>query len=271
MSDQEKRAQLTTDNTTGIAHVQLNRPQALNAFDLPMFLALDRISRRLQRDRKVRAVVITAAGDDFSTGLDVKSLMTDPKGLLRLGWKVLPGSPNLAQRMSLGWERINAPVIVATQGRCWGAALQLALGADLRIAGDKSTFAIMEPRWGLVPDMGGSVILPAHVPCDQALRWTYLAEPITARQALQAHLVTEVVRDPQKAAFKLAEQFVERSPDALAATKRLYQSAWKVRHRRQLALEWFFQLRLLLGSNRKVAIGRARKKPTGAFHNRGLW
>ncbi|HEX4912167.1 MAG TPA: enoyl-CoA hydratase/isomerase family protein, partial [Permianibacter sp.] len=83
----------------GIATVTLNRADKRNALDLPMFLAIDRAIRQLRRDRRVRAVILRGEGEDFCSGLDIKSVLGNPLQGLRLLWKWLPGNANLAQRV----------------------------------------------------------------------------------------------------------------------------------------------------------------------------
>ena len=110
----------------GIARVRLNRPNKHNALDLAMFESIVAAQRNVVADRSVRVVILEAAGEDFCSGLDVKSVMFNRRALMRLGWKWLPWKANLAQQAGLGWRRMRIPVIAAIQGRCWGGGLQIA-------------------------------------------------------------------------------------------------------------------------------------------------
>ena len=123
-----ERILLTRDGD--VACVRLNRPEVHNALDLPMFRAIVDVQKELARDRAVRAVILEGAGVDFCSGLDVKSILRDRAGIVKLLVKWLPWRANLAQRVSTGWRRLPVPVIAALHGRCWGGGLQIALGAD---------------------------------------------------------------------------------------------------------------------------------------------
>ncbi|MCW8869757.1 MAG: crotonase/enoyl-CoA hydratase family protein, partial [Proteobacteria bacterium] len=158
-----------------VAYVNLARPDKRNALDMAMFEEIDAIIQRLLKNRSLRAVILTGQGEDFCSGLDVKSVMASPKNPLRLLFKWLPWRSNLAQRVSTGWRRLPVPVIAAIQGRCWGGGLQIVLGADFRIATPDASFSIMEGRWGLIPDMGGSLTLREHCRADVAKELTMTA------------------------------------------------------------------------------------------------
>ena len=260
--------------TSNIAELILNRPEALNAFDLQMFQEIDLRITQLTKDKNLRVVIISAKGKDFSTGLDVKSLMKSKSGLFKLGWKLAPWQSNLAQRMSTGWQKIPCPVIAVVHGRCWGAGMQLVLGADIGIASPESVFSIMESKWGLIPDMGGSVILPSIVPRDLAFKWTALSELIDVNEALRGNLITQISSNPNETALEIANKITTQSPDAVAAAKRLYQKAYKSMNGWQLARELFIQFRLLMGKNRQIAVGNNstnKENKVAPFAPRGPW
>lgn len=269
----EPRLQLSISN--GIATVTLTRADKRNALDLPMFQAIDRTIRQLKRDRHVRAVIIRGDGEDFCSGLDIKSVLGNPLTGLKLLWKWLPGSANLAQRVSVGWRRLPVPVIAAIHGRCWGGGLQIALGADYRIATPDASLSIMEAKWGIIPDMGGTLALRELLPVDVALRLASTAELLNGNEARALDLLTATNDDPYAAAQTLAASFVARSPDSVAAAKRLYHQAWSPRERAVLARETLLQWRLLLGANQKIAVQRAKaqaeNQPEKPYRPRGRW
>jgi enoyl-CoA hydratase/carnithine racemase len=112
-------------------------------------------------------------------------------------------------------------VIAALHGPVFGAGCQLALGADIRIAAPDTQIAVMELKWGIVPDMGGMVLLPKLVTPDVMRKLTYTATPVAAEQALAWGLVTELADDPLAATMELAAEIAGRSPSAIRAAKRL--------------------------------------------------
>lgn len=252
-----ERIKLQIDN--GFAHVTLNRPVKHNALDMPMFKAIDKISRQLRKDRNIRAVIVSGTGEDFCSGLDVKSMMNRKSTALRLMFKWLPGNSNQAQRVSTNWRKIPAPVIMVIHGRCWGGGLQIALGADFRIAHPDASLSIMEGKWGLIPDMGGNLALREIMAKDVALKLTMTAEVISAQEALEHGLITAISDDPFKAAQELATQVCERSPDAVAAVKKLYHQNWFKTERWMLARETWYQVKMLLGKNQVRAAKRQLK------------
>lgn len=253
----ERRVTLNIEND--IAYVTLNRPHKRNALDMAMFTAIDKISRQLRKDRTIRAVIVQGAGEDFCSGLDVKSMMNSKAAALSLMSKWLPGNSNKAQRVSTNWRKIPVPVIMAIHGRCWGGGLQIALGADFRIATPGASLSIMEGKWGLIPDMGGNLALREIVSKDTALKLVMTAETLSAQDALNCGLISAVSDDPLQEAMHLVAAISGRSPDAVAAVKKLYQGNWFKSERRMLARETWYQVRMLLGRNRTRALKRQLK------------
>lgn len=240
----------------GVAFVTLNRAAKRNALDMAMFRAIDHVSRQLRKNREIRAVVVQGDGEDFCSGLDIKSVLKEKSTVFKLLGKWLPGKANLAQRVSYNWRKIPVPVIMVIQGRCWGGGLQIALGADFRFATPDASFSIMEAKWGLIPDMGGNLALRELVAKDIALKLTMTAEIISAHTALDYRLLTGISDDPLQQAMQLARQVSERSPDTVAAVKKLYHQNWWKADWRMLAKESFFQVRILLGKNQNRAVKR---------------
>lgn len=218
MSD---RVSVTYD--THIAHVRLTRADKMNAVDQPMIDGIIAAGREVAAS-DVRVCVISGEGKGFCAGIDVGGLGAmigkDPKDLL------MPrthgeGTTNQWQEVAMVWTRVPMPVIAAVHGVCYGAGMQLALGADIRIAAPDARFAVMEMKWGIVPDMGGMVLLPRLVRSDVLRKLTYTAEPISAEKAEAWGLVTEVAEDPLAAALELAAAMTLKSPAALRAAKAL--------------------------------------------------
>jgi enoyl-CoA hydratase/carnithine racemase len=248
----EKRVTLLIEND--IAFVTLNRAAKRNALDMTMFKAIDRVSHQLKRDRNIRAVIVQASGEDFCSGLDLKSVMGKKSSVVSLLAKWLPGQANRAQRVSYNWRKIPVPVIMVIQGRCWGGGLQIALGADFRFATPAASFSIMEGKWGLIPDMGGNLVLRELVSKDVALKLVMTAEIISAQTALDYGLITGISDDPLQQAMQLSGQIAQRSPDAVAAVKKLYHHNWFKAEWRMLAKESYYQLKILLGKNQNQAV-----------------
>ncbi|MBW8191464.1 crotonase/enoyl-CoA hydratase family protein [Neiella marina] len=255
---------LTISN--GIARVQLNRADKHNALDMAMFLAIEGVIKTIKSTPSVRVVIVSGQGPSFCSGIDIKSLLSSAKSAIRLLWKWLPGNANLAQLVSVGWRRLQVPVIMVLHGKCWGGGMQIALGGDYRIASPDCSLAIMEARWGLIPDMGGTLALRECLSADQAMKLAMTATPIEAEQGKQLGLVTEVADDPMQAAEALADQLCQRSPDTNRTVKRLYHQLWCPQERRILALETINQIRMISGKNQRIAVRREQGKTDAQYH-----
>jgi enoyl-CoA hydratase/carnithine racemase len=240
----------------GIAEVRLNRAGKRNALDLDMFKAIVAAQKTVRKIRGLRAVVLCAEGEDFSSGLDVKALMSSRSGMIRLMWKWWPWGPNLAQETSTGWRRMQVPVVAAIQGRCWGGGLQIALGADYRFAHPAASLSIMEGTWGLIPDMGGTLAFRELMSRDQAMRLAMTAEVLDAQTAQKLGLVSEIRDEPLLAARELAVAFAGYSPDAVRAVKRLYRKSWQGGEGAALARETAYQWKVIAGGNQRIAVRR---------------
>jgi len=217
---------VTIDIVDHVAHVRLTRADKMNAVDPEMAEAVIAAGRHLMGLGDLRAVVIAGEGRGFCAGLDVASFArfasSDPEG------RIMPRThddANLMQEVAMVWQRVPVPVIAAVHGVAYGAGFQLALGADIRIAHPETKLAILEMKWGLVPDMGGMVLLPKLARADVIRRMTFTAEPILAPQALEWGMVTELSDTPLEAATALAKTIATKSPSAMRAAKRLLQLA----------------------------------------------
>lgn len=255
----------------GIAHVCLNRPSKINALNLEVFMAIDKVIKQIRGNKHINAVILSGAEGNFCSGLDVKSVAKSPINALKLLFKWLPGNANLAQRVSVEWQRLPIPVIAVLEGCCYGGGTQIALGADIRIATPSCKMSIMEAKWGLVPDMAGLVALRQVISKDKALMLTYTADILTAAQALEFGLVTEVSENAYESATALAQKIMRTSPDANAAIKRSINQSWTASERSLLARESLSQVRLLLGKNRVIAAIRQTKTPDKAYRSRQPW
>lgn len=250
---------LTIKINNQIALVTLDRPDKRNAINIDMFKAISRACKKLRANTDVRVIIVNGNGEDFCSGLDVKSVLNNSSSLLTLMTKLWPGNANLAQQVSYLWRKIPVPVIFALHGRCWGGGLQIALGGDFRYASEETTFSVMEGKWGLIPDMGGNLAIREIVTRDIALKLAMTAEVISAQQALAYGLITKVCDDPLVQAYQLAEQLKQRNPDALAACKTLYHKLWCSSNWRWLATESWYQIKVILGKNQKIAVQRQLK------------
>ena len=247
---------VTVDVTDGVADVRLNRPDKYNALSPEMFQAIVDTGERLSEAREVRAVVLSGNGRGFCAGLDMGSMQRLAQSNPASG-ELLDGDErpeNNAQRPAFVWKRMPVPTIAAVHGVAYGGGLQIALGTDIRIAAPDSKLSVMEIKWGLIPDMSISQTLRDLVPLDVAKELTFTGRVLSGSQARDLGLVTRVEEDPHAAAMSLAREIAGKSPDAVRAAKRLFESSWHADEREGLQLEASLQVGLIGSSNQKEAV-----------------
>jgi enoyl-CoA hydratase/carnithine racemase len=256
MPAQTPAQRVTVTITDGIADVRLNRPEKRNALDPAMFAGLVRAAEQLAAEPGVRAVVLSGEGPDFCAGLDFGSFqaMRDGERLSLQADVPPPGdSPAQAagQRSAYVWAELPVPVIAAVTGNALGGGLQIALGADIRIVTPDARLSVLEIKWGLIPDMTGSQLLPELVGRDVAKELTFTGRVVSGTEAVALGLATRTDPDPRSAAFELAKAIAARSPDAIRAAKRLLDQAGRVDLTTGFAAEQK-EIRALIGSQNQV-------------------
>lgn len=217
---------VTVEITDGVADVRLARPDKRNALDAAMFAGLVMAGERLKSEPGVRAVVLSGDGPDFCAGLDFGMFQAMRNGNRLTTHVDLPATSGPArsagQRVAYVWTEVPVPVIAAITGNALGGGLQLALGADIRIVAPDARLAVMEARWGLVPDMAGIALLRGVVREDVARELTYTARQVSGTEAAALGLATRTADDPYAAAMALAAQVAAASPRAVRGAKRLF-------------------------------------------------
>lgn len=248
-----------------VAVVALARPDKHNALDVAMFEAIAAACERLAEEPALRAVVLHGDGPSFCSGLDLGSLISVGEGLDGLVERLREDPPNWFQRVAHDWVRLPVPVIAAVHGACFGGGLQIALGADIRIAAPSAQLSVMEIKWGLIPDMSISTTLPRLVRMDVAKELTYTGRVLSASEAMQLGLVTWVAGDPLAAARRLAAEIASRSPDAVRAAKRLFEESWTASPEESLAREAELQRGLIGSPNQLAAVTAGFTKEPAKF------
>jgi enoyl-CoA hydratase/carnithine racemase len=243
-----------------VARVTLTRADKHNGMDWPMLDAVRAAARTLKKDRRVRAVVLHGDGPSFCAGLDVKAVFGDKKAAAQGFASLWSPVRNRFQEWSMAWRDVPAPVIACIHGNCFGAGIQLALGADIRIATPDAKISVMEARWGLVPDMGGAALLRELLPIDVAKELAMTGRVLSGADAHALGLVTHLADDPLAHAGKLTAELETRSPDAVAAAKFLLQDAYGPGEAGALAAERRWQRRLIGSRNQRIAVARNLEK-----------
>jgi enoyl-CoA hydratase/carnithine racemase len=218
------------DVVDGVADVRLVRADKRNALDQRMFRAIIEAGERIAADRAVRAVVLSGDGKAFCAGLDTSLFAAmaerDPTEGVDAPSPVAGSIRVEAVQAVRVWVDMAPPVIAAVHGVAVGGGFQLALGADLRIVAPDAQLGVFEIRWGIVPDMCGTQLLPRLVGPDVAKDLMFTGRVITGAEAHALGLATRLADDPRAVALDLAREIAGRNPDAIKVMKRLVDASW---------------------------------------------
>ena len=253
------------NRTPPVARITINRPEAMNAFDLATARELARRLEQFDRDAKLRVAILTGAGKkSFCAGADLKKMhggshaggigeLWDDERQYRLG-----------QRL-----QVAKPIIAAINGYCLAGGLELALGCDIRIASTTASFGCPEVRWAILHGFG-AMRLPRTVPLSVAMEMLLTGERIDARRAYEIGLVSRVVAPAAllPTAMQIAERISQNGPLAIKITKDL---AWRGLYQQpEEALRYYAAVTALIHETEDAKEGpRAfSEKRTPQFKNR---
>ena len=207
-----------TEDRGPVRHVVMNRPEKRNALNQELLRELARALRDAADDASVQCVVLRGEGPVFSAGVDLGELASfaDQPAVLRPFRSVFLECPNVCETMP-------KPVVCAIHRTCVGGALELALGADLRVAASDAQLGLPEVRFGIIPDVGGSTRLPAVVGLGRAKELIMTARLIDAEEAQRIGLVNRVVAPEQlhDATEQLVAELLANSAIAVGRAKRV--------------------------------------------------
>jgi enoyl-CoA hydratase/carnithine racemase len=243
----------------GVASVRLDRPDKRNACDLEMLDALSRTGAELAADRSLRTVVLSGAGPCFCAGLDTALFSNIDERLDELLGSAADAVGNRVQRAAWVWAELPVPVIAAVHGAAFGAGLQIALAADLRVVAPDAQLAALEIAWGLIPDMGGAISLERLVGLDVAKLLVFTGRPLSGSEARARGLASELSETPLERALELAREIARCSPDAVRAAKRLFAEVEALPLRRRFEREAALQRGLIGRANQREVV-RARRE-----------
>lgn len=250
---------VTCDVEDGVAQVRLNRPDKMNALDPALFEALVSVGSGLIDRTDVSAVVIAGEGRAFCAGLDMGQFAKMAGGVddLVVETERLGAAKALGQQAAHIWSLVPVPVIAALHGVAFGGGLQVALGADIRIAAPDMKLSVMEIVWGLIPDMTGTQLLPELVGRDVAKELVFTGRRISGTEAAALGLVTRTNDDPLAAATALATEIAGNSRNALVHAKHLLDLAGHVTLAEGFDAEQV-AIRELIGSPEQTEVVRKR-------------
>ena len=172
---------------------------------------------------------------------------------------------NWFQRPCYIWRLLQVPVIAAIDGICIGAGLQLALSADIRLASPTTRMSIMESKWGLIPDMGITQVLPQLMRADQAKELMMTGRMLDATASERVGLITRIVADPLSAAKDLAKEIMGLSPEAVNGSKVLIDKTWNLSPGLGLAVEAQMQSKIIGTPNQIESVVARLEKRSANF------
>lgn len=268
---------ISVDVTDGVADVRLIRSDKMNALDEAMFEALVETPKQLDANPSVRCVVLSGEGRAFCAGLDMGNFgkMAEgasggsggggrPGGRSTLAERT-HGIANRAQQAVWGWRQLRMPVITAAHGVALGGGFQVFLGSDIRFVHPDTKLAIMEVKWGLVPDMSSTAIMRELAGDDVVRELTYTGRIFSGVEAKAYGFATHVSDTPLDDAMALASEIASKSPDAVQAAKAIYNALPDRSQAEALQAESTIQDGLIGTPNQIEAIMAGMQKRTGNF------
>ena len=255
------------ETSGGIARLTLNRPERLNSFNTDMHAEVQDALTALQRDDSARVLVITGAGRGFCAGQDLSDRVVAPGG----------APPDLGSSIERGYKplilalrRLPLPVIAAVNGVAAGAGANIALACDLVVAARSATFIQAFARIGLVPDSGGTWILPRLAGHARAVGLALTGEALSAEKAESWGLIWRAIDDEQlmPETEKLVSRLAHGPTKGLAAIKLAMRKGWQTDLHAQLDLERDLQRELGRSSDYKEGVAAFTEKRTPKFSGR---
>jgi len=213
-----------------IGIISINRPEAKNALNEAVRAKIAEFLQQYESDAEVLCVIITGAGDSFAAGADLRDLANRGAGEM------------LARNTHKIWQTIatcSKPLIAAVKGYAWGGGCELAMHADIIVAGESASFAQPEIKVGIMPGAGGTQRLVRAIGKSRAMKMLLTGKPISAAEALQFGLVADVVPDDQlmQAAMDLALTITRMPPLAVQQIKEVVTAGMDVPLSTALTLE----------------------------------
>lgn len=270
---------ISIDIEDGVADVRLIRSDKMNALDDAMFAALCEAAQQLAEDKSVRCIVLSGEGRAFCAGLDMGNFGKMAEGSddkpASSGGNVTEGLAsrthgisNRAQFAVWGWRELPVPVIAAVHGVAFGGGFQLMLGSDIRFVHPETKLSIMEIKWGLVPDMAGTAIMRNLVREDLVRELTYTGRQFSGADAVEMGFATHTSDNPHEDAMALAREIAGKNPDAISASKQIFNNAPDMTDAELLLQESELQSNIMRTPNQIEAVMSTMEKRPGRYQQR---
>ncbi len=247
----------------GIADVRLNRADKMNALDPAMFSGIVAAIDQLKAHQGLRVVVLSGMGRAFCAGLDLGSMAGGGSGNDLAARE--HGLCNTPQYVAWGWRELPVPVIAAAHGVAFGGGFQIYSGADIRIAHPATRMAIMEMKWGLVPDMAGFALWRTMVRDDVLRELSYTNREFNAEEGKALGFVSQTHEDPLGLAMDLARTIAGKNPAAIRGVKTLANMTAHADDASILMAESVEQLKVIRTPNQVEAVMAEMQKRKAVF------
>lgn len=255
----------------GIADVRLIRTDKMNALDPAMFAGIAEAIDTLKAMKGLRVVVLSGEGRAFCAGLDLSNFAASEEKkpgqgnvTSNLGGRS-HGIANLPQYVAWGWRELPVPVIAAAHGVAFGGGFQILSGADIRFIHPETRCAIMEMKWGLVPDMAGFPLWRGNVREDVIRELTYTNREFRGTEAQALGFATHVSKSPLEDALALARVMANKNPAAMRGAKILCNAMADATDAELLQLESDEQGKVIRTPNQMEAVMAEMQKRKAVF------
>ena len=260
------RVSISVENR--VADVRLTRADKMNALDPAMFKGIISAGEELAGMKGVRAAVLSGEGRSFCAGLDMVSMASGGasanSGMGSLTDRTHDNA-NTFQQVAMLWRKLPMPVIAAVHGVCFGGGLQIASGADIRVVAPDARMAVMEMKWGLIPDMGGYALWRGMVREDMLRELTYTNREFSGSEALTLGFATFVDENPHVRAMAIAREIADRNPGAMREAKALFNEYADMNEDAILMAESVRQARVIRTPNQIEAVMAGMQKRAAVF------
>ena len=258
---------LTVERDGSTVIVTMNRPEARNAFSLPMLVGLADAWAEIDGDDEVRCAILTGAGGTFCAGADLKAMGGSQGDAYR---ERMEADPDLHWKALLRHYHVKKPLIAAVEGYAVAGGTEILQATDIRVAAESATFGVFEARRGLFPLGGSTVRLTRQIPYTVAAEILLTGKHITAAEALRIGLVGHVVPDGQALdkAKEIAATICENGPLAVEAILRTLHETDGMTEREALAHEFEYGFAVFRSEDAKEGLRAFAEKRTPNFQRR---
>jgi len=267
-SDTIELSTLQYERRGHVGWLHLNRPEKLNAMNGTLWQELAELGPKLRDDPDLRALVVIGRGRAFSAGIDLSSFGGEGVGGGFTGGRDAREAAIAATQEGYLWlHEAWYPTIAAVRGHALGAGMQLAVACDLRVVAEGTTFGMLETKYGLMPDLTGTQLLPRVVGPAKAKELIFTGARIDATEAARIGLANQVVADGEleAAASDLAERLAAQPPIAIRWSKQAVEAATTMAVREGLRFEHRGQAECLASDDFREAIGAFLEKRPASF------